>query len=241
MSIKISSQLEPTSQQAKYPTHSEEYAKGGWRSVATIEERNAISIRRRKLGMAVFCLEDLKTYTLLTGLENEFWEIHPSSIRGESAYEIAKKYDNTIGTEEEWVKSLSPEISVGDVSIASGNTPKITIDQDKNKVKFNFELPSISSASVVTVINTILSTLNENSFLNLLFEGNISGNVINVEGVNPTDKLLVIYNGLTLMKNADYVVTGNKITLQLFENMSDYEVSNFYVFKFVKFNFEQFS
>lgn len=48
----------------EFPTHYAEYGKGGWRSVATTDERDAIPADRRESGMAVRVLADDITYIL---------------------------------------------------------------------------------------------------------------------------------------------------------------------------------
>lgn len=48
----------------KYPTHFAEYGKGGWRSVATILDRDTIPVQRRETGMVVFVQADTTPYRL---------------------------------------------------------------------------------------------------------------------------------------------------------------------------------
>ena len=55
-------------------THDEEFGKGGYRSVSSLSERNAIPANRRKLGMIVKVLEDGKYWTLNVGITNTDWE-----------------------------------------------------------------------------------------------------------------------------------------------------------------------
>ncbi len=49
----VASGIAPFKTTDNYATHYEEYGQGGYRSVKTIEERNAIPKKRRKLGMLV--------------------------------------------------------------------------------------------------------------------------------------------------------------------------------------------
>lgn len=46
----------------KYPTHYAKYGHGGWRTVNTLNDRNNIPSQLREEGMAVYCIEDKKTY-----------------------------------------------------------------------------------------------------------------------------------------------------------------------------------
>lgn len=57
-----------------YPTHIDELGKGGYRSVATLEARDAISAERRSIGMMCYVVSETKAYQLIGGLGNEFWK-----------------------------------------------------------------------------------------------------------------------------------------------------------------------
>lgn len=52
--------------------------KGGFRSVATIAERNAIALVARRVGMVVFVQEDSSEYTLRGTIGNASWIVRPS-------------------------------------------------------------------------------------------------------------------------------------------------------------------
>ena len=66
-----------------YPSHYAKYGKGGWREVATIADRDAISAPRREEGMAVFVTSEAKLYILNEDLEtwSEFKSGSTDSIR----------------------------------------------------------------------------------------------------------------------------------------------------------------
>lgn len=53
----INAQVVPNLDNDTYATHFEEFGKGGYRSVQTIEERDAITFERRSVGMEVRVLE----------------------------------------------------------------------------------------------------------------------------------------------------------------------------------------
>jgi hypothetical protein len=57
-----------------YPTHIDELGKGGYRSVANIQARDAISAERRSIGMMCYVVSETKAYQLIGGLGNEFWK-----------------------------------------------------------------------------------------------------------------------------------------------------------------------
>mgnify|MGYP007099857118 CR=1 FL=1 len=49
--------------------------RGGYRTVATIQERNNIALDARTLGMVVFVQADQKEYTLLANISNASWQV----------------------------------------------------------------------------------------------------------------------------------------------------------------------
>lgn len=64
-SVSVSGFVAPTDSTDTFPSHSEEWGRGGYRTVASISERNAISTARRKKGMKVFVDDSDKiTYRL---------------------------------------------------------------------------------------------------------------------------------------------------------------------------------
>lgn len=69
--LKISTPISPYSENDEYPTHFSKYGKGGYKEVDTIEERDAIPMNRRSIGMIV-CVQNPKQkwYVLQNGLEN---------------------------------------------------------------------------------------------------------------------------------------------------------------------------
>jgi len=73
-SVRVTGFIAPTDSNDTYPTHSEEYNKGGFRSVADTTERDAIPASRRSNGMVVRCVSNAKYYTLAGGLTNAYWE-----------------------------------------------------------------------------------------------------------------------------------------------------------------------
>ena len=71
--IRITGYVAPTSDTDTYPTHLDKYGKGGYRSVDSIDARDAISAERRSIGMMCYVVTENKTYQLLLGLGNENW------------------------------------------------------------------------------------------------------------------------------------------------------------------------
>ena len=69
----VASRIVPTDTADTYATHDEEYGRGGYRSVATVAERDAIPLDRRKDGMAVFVTDEKATYRLQEVITNDGW------------------------------------------------------------------------------------------------------------------------------------------------------------------------
>lgn len=64
----------PSSNTDTYPVTLPIYGKGGLRTVADIDERNAIFNERRERGMLVYVESDGKYYTLANGITNNDWQ-----------------------------------------------------------------------------------------------------------------------------------------------------------------------
>jgi hypothetical protein len=74
---KVISQIVPPTTEDTFPTHDSIYGKGGWREVATIEERNNISRKRLREGMVVYVSEtktDYKLKSLGEDKDGDLWE-----------------------------------------------------------------------------------------------------------------------------------------------------------------------
>lgn len=71
--VKVIGSVEPNALTDKYPTHNELYGKGGFRSVADLTERDAITPARRSVGMLVYAIGNEKFYQLKAGIENTNW------------------------------------------------------------------------------------------------------------------------------------------------------------------------
>lgn len=85
-SVSVTGFVAPTDSADTYPSHSEEYGKGGYRSVDTLTDRDAIPAARRKAGMAVKVLANKMEYILGAGLGNGHWEKNPTGSMELGAY-----------------------------------------------------------------------------------------------------------------------------------------------------------
>jgi hypothetical protein len=76
-SVPITGFVAPTATSDTYATQDEFYNRGGWRTVADITARNAITADRRKVGMVVRVLDagggSEKFYTLVGGIADINW------------------------------------------------------------------------------------------------------------------------------------------------------------------------
>ena len=102
----INAQVVPNLDNDTYPTHSDEYGKGGYRAVNTIEERDSISYERRSIGMEVRVLsgEGAGVYFLKSfegdefdGVTSQEWELVVSPGAGSSEKEVYSGYLHTDG------------------------------------------------------------------------------------------------------------------------------------------------
>lgn len=77
-SVRMAGFIAPTDSTDTYPVHDEQYGKGGYRTVADITARNAITSQRRQEGMLVKVLDadgggTTKFYTLKGGIDDINW------------------------------------------------------------------------------------------------------------------------------------------------------------------------
>lgn len=68
--INVSAPIVPYTTDDVYPTHDSNYGRGGWHSVQTVNELNAIPAPRKANGMAVYVVENDTTYIL----KNNAWQ-----------------------------------------------------------------------------------------------------------------------------------------------------------------------
>lgn len=70
--IPIAAPISPRDTRHKYPTHFDQFGKGGYQSVLSISERDSITTDRKKNGMLVYVIGEDKTYILK---ENNWEEV----------------------------------------------------------------------------------------------------------------------------------------------------------------------
>lgn len=70
----INSSIVPNDTNATYATHQAQYGKGGWRTVQTLTDLNAIPNNRRENGMVVWVAATSATFQLVGGITNSNWQ-----------------------------------------------------------------------------------------------------------------------------------------------------------------------
>ncbi len=94
-SVTITGFVAPTDTADTYPTHSDTYGHGGYRPVADLTERNAISADRRKEGMLVYVIADGTTYQLASDLTS--WTEYSSGAGGSDVHKVTIKAGENLG------------------------------------------------------------------------------------------------------------------------------------------------
>lgn len=72
-SVRVAGFIAPTDSTDTYAVTDEQYNRGGYRSVASIAERDAITVARRKVGMLVYVIDTDQYFTLKNGITNSGW------------------------------------------------------------------------------------------------------------------------------------------------------------------------
>lgn len=111
----VAAAVVPFTTEDTYPTHISEYGKGGWHEKLTIQDRDAISMKRRSIGMAVYVVTERKLYILEDGIENENWKefIGTGSVTQQDITDAIEQHDSSTSAHEqlfEKVKSKWQEI-----------------------------------------------------------------------------------------------------------------------------------
>jgi hypothetical protein len=95
--IPLGGAIAPQAELDTYSTHFTKYGNGGWRSVSSIAERDAITPERREEGMVVYIRQPIgKEYELIGGITNSHWQIRVNKS-GDISNDI--KLAQSLGTE----------------------------------------------------------------------------------------------------------------------------------------------
>jgi len=88
--VVVSGYISPSDTADQYATHRADLGKGGYRSVITLADRDAITNLRREVGMVVYVIDQDKEYRLLNGIANANWQevVGGTGSSGDSNYLI---------------------------------------------------------------------------------------------------------------------------------------------------------
>ena len=132
----VSSPIVPFTTDDEFPTHDAKYGKGGFRAVATISERDAITTYRRDPGMFVYVIATEKLYVY----KNDTWVEWSSGGGGGSS--ISEVFEFTAAATTWTIEhnlGLYPsittvddngEVIMGEVIYVSDNTIRVTFSED---------------------------------------------------------------------------------------------------------------
>lgn len=131
----VSSPIVPFTTDDEFPTHDAKYGKGGFRAVATISERDAITTYRKDPGMFVYVIATEKLYVY----KNDTWVEWSSGGGGGSS--ISEVFEFTTAATTWTIEhnlGLYPsittvddngEVIIGEVIYVSDNTIRVTFSE----------------------------------------------------------------------------------------------------------------
>lgn len=213
-SVRFTGFVAPSDSEDTYAVHDEIYGRGGWRTVADITARDAITEDRRRIGMAVRVLDSdglgtQKFYTLSGGITNSDWIEDPlGTIR----------YSN---------ETMMP-VDVGGWPAGSTFDDK-TITQMLDGLLYPYQYPSFDSFSISGQSTTIevgdTIPINRTFVWSTLNSDNITEDSIELSHDKGEEGIVIIASGLAndgievtsyptspiqklLATSATFVVTG---------------------------------
>lgn len=133
--VNVTGTLAPTDTNDVYATHDSTYGKGGYREVADLLARDAITVARRSDGMLVYVQSEDKIFKLENGLTNDNWV----EFKVDSSQVV---YDNTTsGLTSDNVQDAIDEVATGahafktksvTYDLSGGATGSVTVTQGDN-------------------------------------------------------------------------------------------------------------
>jgi len=169
---RIIDKIVPYDSNDTYPTHSEIYGQGGWRTVANITARDAITTDRRIVGMLVNVLSNSTVYELVGGITNSNWQIYNPKASISTLTDVfltnVQPGQTLITDGINWYNansSVGPSISAGE-SLSQGSIPLDTISQKYTILHSTLPALSAGSPIVSLQIPTSADNLLELAILN---------------------------------------------------------------------------
>jgi len=138
--IPLSGAIAPTDDQDEFAVTIDTYNRGGHRTVATINDRNIITLDRKKEGMLVFVESDGVTYQLING----FWEVFAGSSGAGDKHETHEQ--NVAESTWNIQHNLGKFPSVSVVDSGGSNVEGETIYIDANNIQLLFSAPFTGKA-----------------------------------------------------------------------------------------------
>ena len=132
--------------------------KGGYRTVATIAERNNIALDARRVGMIVFVQADKKEYWLLNNIANSSWQVKSAttSVNAELLYFFDKLQNyNEQDFENNPVDALVGWLNQNAAGVDSGTYIRIKIYQSQGGSEtIQATPPAADYAGEITLVYT---------------------------------------------------------------------------------------
>jgi hypothetical protein len=220
--VKVIDQIVPNSPLDAYPTHNDQYGKGGWRSVETIAERNSITTDRRRVGMVVFVSDSATEYQLISGITNSDWQelLDPPTDTTNISARITANYD-TLGLHLIRLNNIDDTTTALRSDI--NNIPQVDTNSLSDRIDVNTDSIVIHRSELNALIDSIISVklLIANQGLNDVIENDSSATHTAVFKKTQHEEILI--NGFFFNENLFTLRTpngGNNVGFRL-ENSAD--------------------
>ncbi len=111
--VPITGYISPTDTSDTFATHDSILGRGGLRELSNLEERDAITDDRRKIGMVVYVLDEQKYYMLDGDLTNLSWKDCGSQLGGyDELSESIKKLETEVTEQETHLEDVDGRLHV---------------------------------------------------------------------------------------------------------------------------------
>lgn len=164
---------------APIPTHSSVFGVGGWKSVATNDERDTIPMSRRMAGMTVYVVNTKSMYILQPDLET--WDLR---LTGSNAIDLTTDATTAIGSSLVWD---GQKFVVGQATGVGDFSPTITNVQDGDVITYDVATHKwINKAPSVSGFTPVITNVQS---ADILMYDSVSGHWVNAVlpvGFKPT-------------------------------------------------------
>ena len=194
--IPIGAPIAPKDTRHRYPTHKDIFGYGGYRVVDTLIERDAIPLERKKEGMLVYVIENLKTYILKNSVWEEvkvklvvesadasvsFSDINTLKIDTDTGLNFYSDSDGsvTLATQKAFTRisdGTNDLFGYDNQSINLVETPTVKPSIAGNNISFQTKTYSYSS-TMPSVVHVVPHNLNTNILICNIYTQNIDGSL----------------------------------------------------------------